>query len=133
MDGRRPLVLICDDEPALRELIRVTLGEETYRFDEAATVSESVEAARREPPDLVILDLMLPGGSGLDVLRTLRADQALSTTAVVVVSAWSDEANQSAARRDGADAFVGKPFSPDRLVAQVEDLIRRSRSGRPER
>jgi DNA-binding response OmpR family regulator len=127
MDGHRPLVLICDDEPALRELIRVTLGDD-YRYDEAATVSESVEAARREPPDIVILDLMLPGGSGLDVLRALRADQALSDTAVVVVSAWSDEANRSAARRDGADAFVGKPFAPDSLAAQVEELIRPSRS-----
>ena len=131
MAGRHPLVLICDDEPALRELIRVTLGE-AYRYDEAATVSESIEAARREPPDIVILDLMLPGGSGLDVLRVLRSDQALAHAAVVVVSAWSDEANQSAARRDGADAFVAKPFSPDRLQSQVEELIGPSRSLRVE-
>jgi DNA-binding response OmpR family regulator len=131
MEARRPLVLICDDEPALRELIRVTLGD-AYRYDEASTVSESVEAARREPPDVVILDLMLPGGSGLDVLRVLRADQALAHAAVVVVSAWSDDGNQSAARRDGADAFVAKPFSPDRLVAQVEELIGPPRSLRVE-
>jgi DNA-binding response OmpR family regulator len=131
MNARTPLVLICDDEPALRELIRVTLGD-GYRYDEAATVSESIEATRREAPDVVILDLMLPGGSGLDVLRAMRTDPTLAHAAVVVVSAWSDEANQSAARRDGADAFVAKPFTPERLVAQVEELMGPPRSVRVE-
>ncbi len=117
-----PLVLICDDEPPLRELIRVTLGD-GYRFREAATVADSIDAVRAEPPDVVLLDLMLPGGSGLDVLRAIRSERALDGTRVMVVSAWSDETNRSAAGSAGADEFLGKPFTPDHLAAEVERLL----------
>jgi DNA-binding response OmpR family regulator len=131
MAGREPLVLICDDEPPLRELIRVTLGS-GYRFREAATIADSLGMLRVEPPDLVILDLMLPGGTGLDVLRAIRADDALAETAVVIVSAWSDEANRTGAEEGGADAFVPKPFVPELLAAQVAELLGQGRRARPE-
>ena len=118
----QPLVLICDDEPPLRELIRVSLGD-TYRFVEAGTVADSIDAVQAERPDLVLLDLMLPGGSGLDVLRVIRGKAGLADTPVLVVSAWSDEANRSAADSAGADEFIGKPFAPDQLAARVEELL----------
>jgi len=128
----RPLVLICDDEAPLRELIRVILGD-GYRYREAATVADSIEAVQVEPPDLVLLDLMLPGGSGLGVLRAIRDDLALDGIRVAVVSAWSDEANRAAAEEAGADAFVAKPFAPQLLEECVEDLLERGRSGRAQR
>jgi DNA-binding response OmpR family regulator len=118
----QPLVLICDDEPPLRELIRVSLGD-SYRFVEAGTVADSIDAVQAERPDLVLLDLMLPGGSGLDVLRVIRGEAALAGTPVLVVSAWSDEANRTAADSAGADEFIGKPFAPDQLAARVEELL----------
>jgi two-component system phosphate regulon response regulator PhoB len=128
----RPLVLICDDEAPLRELIRVILGA-GYRFREAATVADSIDAVRVEPPDLVLLDLMLPGGSGLGVLRAIRDDHALDGTRVAVVSAWSDETNRAAAEEAGADAFVAKPFAPQQLEDWVEELLEPGRSGRVQR
>ena len=118
----QPLVLICDDEPPLRELIRVSLGD-AYRFVEAGTVADSIDAVQAERPDLVLLDLMLPGGSGLDVLRVIRGEATLADTPVLVVSAWSDEANRTAADSAGADEFLGKPFTPDQLAARVEGLL----------
>jgi len=123
--AEQPLVLICDDEPPLRELIRVSLGD-GYRYREAGTVADSIDAVRGEPPDIVLLDLMLPGGSGLDVLRVIRADGALDGTPVLVISAWSDESNRGAATDAGADEFLGKPFAPDVLAERVEELLTES-------
>jgi DNA-binding response OmpR family regulator len=124
----RPLVLICDDEPVLRELIRVSLGP-GYRYTEAGSVSDAIEAYRANVPDLVVLDLMLVGGSGLDVLRAIRGDGE-ARTPVVVVSAWSDEANRQAVEEEGADLFLPKPFAPEQLVGRVEELVG---AGRPAR
>ena len=129
MDVDQPLLLICDDEPPLRELIRVSLGD-GYRYREAGTVADSIEAVHAEAPDLVLLDLMLPGGSGLDVLRVIRGERELAATPVLVVSAWSDESNRSAAGQAGADEFIGKPFAPDQLAARVEELLEGGRSSR---
>jgi DNA-binding response OmpR family regulator len=120
-DDRRPLVLVCDDEPVLRELIRVSLGS-GYRYAEAGSVSDAIDAYRADEPDLVVLDLMLVGGSGLDVLRAIRGDSE-ARTPVVVVSAWSDEANRLAVEEEGADLFLPKPFAPEQLVDWVEELM----------
>jgi CheY-like chemotaxis protein len=118
-----PLVLICDDEPALRELVRVTLGP-GYRFREAATVGDALAVLSAEVPDVVVLDLMIVGGSGRDVLRAIRADPALAKTRVLVVSAWSDETHREAVEQEGADAFVPKPFTPELLADHVAELVR---------
>jgi DNA-binding response OmpR family regulator len=121
-DDRRPLVLICDDEPVLRELIRVSLGPD-YRYAEAGSVSDAIDAYHADAPDLVVLDLMLVGGSGLDVLRAIRGDDGEARTPVVVVSAWSDEANRQAVEDEGADLFLPKPFAPEQLIGRVEELV----------
>jgi DNA-binding response OmpR family regulator len=118
----RPLVLICDDEPVLRELVRVSLGP-GYRFREAGSVADSIDAYRAEQPDVVVLDLMLVGGSGLDVLRAIRSERGANRPGVVVVSAWSDDANRAAVEREGADSFLAKPFAPDQLAGRVEELV----------
>jgi DNA-binding response OmpR family regulator len=126
----RPLVLICDDEPVLRELIRVSLGS-GYRYTEAGSVADAIDTYKADLPDLVVLDLMLVGGSGLDVLRAIRQGDVAPRTPVVVVSAWSDEANRQAVEDEGADLFLPKPFAPEQLVGRVEELVAVGREGSP--
>jgi DNA-binding response OmpR family regulator len=115
-----PTILICEDEASLRELVRVSLGE-NYGFLEATDGNEALDLARTERPDVVVLDLMLPGLSGLDVLAKLREDRNGKQVPVVVISAWGDARDDAFAA--GADRFVLKPFDPDDLRAVVEELV----------
>jgi adenylate cyclase len=115
-----PLVLICDDEASLRELVRAALDGD-YRFAEATDGVVALELVNELAPDLVVLDLMLPRQSGLDVLAQMRQDIRFGDTPVVVITAWSDA--QKAALAAGADRFLPKPFEPDELKAIVEELI----------
>jgi CheY-like chemotaxis protein len=115
-------ILICDDEPSLRELMRVAL-EGSYRFAEAEDAAEALRLTKELRPDVLLLDVMLPGGSGLDLLQTIRADPDLSTTRIVVVSAWASAQDRRRAEEAGADAFVPKPFAPEQLVTVVDRLL----------
>jgi CheY-like chemotaxis protein len=113
-------ILICEDEEALRELVRVSLGE-GYTYAEAADGVESLELAVELQPDLVVLDLMLPRKSGVEVLADLRRDRRLRETPVVVITAWTHA--QQAAVAAGADRFIAKPFDPDELKTVVSELL----------
>ena len=117
-----PTILICDDEPGLRELMRISLPPE-YTFAEAADAAEAIELVASVKPDLVLLDVMMPGASGLSVLEWLRNDAELGDTPVVVVSAFSSESDQLAALDAGASGFLKKPFDPEELEAVVEELL----------
>lgn len=125
VSDREPLentktILICEDEPALRELVRASL-DGGYRFAEASDGYVALKLARELVPDAVILDLMLPGLSGLDVLAGLRRDERLRHTRVLVVTAWSESHEDIVAA--GADDFLPKPFDPDVLKAKLENLL----------
>ena len=113
-------ILVCDDDPSLRELVRAVLGPR-YRFIEAADGTEALVAARELSPDLIVLDVMLPGISGIEVLETIRNDEQLKDLFVVVITAWSHA--ELEARVAGADRFVSKPFDPDVLSSAVEELL----------
>jgi DNA-binding response OmpR family regulator len=115
-------ILICDDEPSLRELMRISLGSE-YSFVEAGTTAEAIELIERVSPDLVLLDVMMPGVSGLAVLEHIRGHDASSGTPVVIVSAFDTDRDRLAAYDLGATEFLGKPFDPEELEAVVEDLL----------
>jgi two-component system phosphate regulon response regulator PhoB len=115
-------ILICDDEPALRELMRIALVGD-YEFEEAGTVAEAIELAESFRPDVVLVDVMMPGGSGLDVVRYVADHPQLGKPASVVVSAFAAETDQEEARDAGAAAFVSKPFEPDDLSATVASLL----------
>jgi len=115
-------ILVVDDEPPLRELVRVSLGD-GYQFDEAADIEAAWEKAHERRPDLVVLDIMLPGGSGLDLLRRFREDESLADVPVVVLSAWQTGEDEQAARAAGADAFMPKPFAVDELARVVDELL----------
>jgi DNA-binding response OmpR family regulator len=116
-------VLVVDDEAAILELVRFTLERDGYRLLVAADGWEALEVARREHPDLVILDVMLPGLTGLELCRALRAEMDL---AVIMLTARKEESDRVAGLELGADDYVTKPFSPRELAARVKAVLRRS-------
>jgi two-component system, OmpR family, phosphate regulon response regulator PhoB len=122
----RPRVLVVDDEAPLRELIVVTLGD-AFRFEEAADGEAALALLARDPHDLVFLDVMLPGLSGIDVLRRMRADPALRDVPVVVVSAWQGPEDIAVALESGANGFLEKPFRVDELASFARGLVGRPR------
>jgi CheY-like chemotaxis protein len=113
-------ILICDDEAALRQLLRVVIDGD-YEFSEVADGSEIVASASQLEPDLIVLDLMMPGAGGLAVLEQLRSDPVLHAVPVVVLTAWPD--HERAALEAGADRFLAKPFEPDALKSVVDELL----------
>jgi CheY-like chemotaxis protein len=122
--GPETTILICDDEPNLRELMRLSLETGAgYRFVEAADGGEAIELLERARPDLILLDVMMPGTSGIAVLEHLRAHPELSQTPVIVVSAFASPPDRQQALDAGATRFVKKPFDPEALRSLVEELL----------
>jgi CheY-like chemotaxis protein len=115
-----PTILICEDEAPLRELIRAALGN-GYRYVETADGREAIELARVLGPDLVVLDVMMPGTGGLEVLAALREGSGTGTIPVVVLTAWTHA--QQEALDAGARRFLSKPFDPDELKSIVDELL----------
>ena len=120
MAGALATVLICDDEPSLRELIRISL-DGPYEFVEADDGEESLELARSVRPDVVILDMMMPRLSGLEVLSALRQEEELADMRVIVLTA--QPATREQALQAGADIVMVKPFEPERIAAAVEEVL----------
>ena len=118
-----PRILVCDNEEALRDLVRASLSGNGYEIEEARDGDEALALARDTKPDLVLLDMMMPGRSGLDVLAELRADPELAETRVVMLTARTQAADREAAAEAGADRFLTKPFSPLQLAALVEEML----------
>ena len=116
-------VLVVDDEPTLREVVVRYLERAGYRALEAGDGEEAEVLLRNQPPDLVILDLMLPGTDGLELCRRIREDSALP---VIMLTARGEEADRIVGLELGADDYVTKPFSPRELVARVRTVLRRT-------
>jgi CheY-like chemotaxis protein len=122
--GPEVTILICDDEPSLRELMRISLDTRPeYRFVEAGDGSEAIELLENVRPDLILLDVMMPGTNGIAVLEHLRTQDGLSETPVIVVSAFASPADRQQAVEAGATRFVKKPFDPEALRSLVEELL----------
>jgi len=116
-------ILLCDNEQSLRTLMRASLDGLGHEIHEATTGDEGLRLARELAPDLVLLDMMMPGRSGLEVLQELRADPSFADTAVVMVTARVQADDREAAMAAGADGFLLKPFRPAELVALVSELL----------
>ena len=123
-DHIRGSVLVVDDEPTITEVVSRYLNRAGYATRVAATGREALDAATAERPDLVVLDLMLPGIDGLEVMRRLR-DQDRDRIAVILLTAKGEESDRVIGLRLGADDYVVKPFSPAELVARVDAVLRR--------
>lgn len=121
-------ILIVDDEDDILSLVEHHLSREGYRTLAARTGEDALATARAESPDLIILDLMLPGLDGLDVCRILKRDPETSTIPIIMLTAKSEDADVVAGLELGADDYMVKPFSPRVLVARVRAALRRGRT-----
>ena len=120
-----PRILVVDDEPDITALVAYHLAREGYRVTTAGTGADALRAAREERPDLVVLDLMLPGHSGYDVLSELRRREETREIGVLLLTARKEEPDRIKGLSLGADDYLSKPFSPKELVLRVAAILRR--------
>lgn len=118
-------VLIVEDEPAIRQMLAFALAADGYSFVEAADVDAAFAALRDHTPDLILLDWMLPGLSGLDLARRLKRDQATAGIPIIMLTAKGAENDKVRGLDAGADDFITKPFSTRELLARVRAVMRR--------
>jgi len=127
MDDRGRKVLIADDEPDIIEILRYNLEKEGYTVVTAKNGDEAIDRARQSLPDLIVLDMMMPRKSGLEVCEILRMQPAFRDTLIMFLTALNDEATQIKSFSSGADDYVSKPVSPSVFVSKVNALFRRIR------
>lgn len=120
-------VLIVEDERDIRDLILLHLQRDGYQVTTAGSGEDGLLQVKQSPPDLILLDLMLPGISGLEVCRRLRQEPTTATLPILMLTAKADEVDRVVGLELGADDYVVKPFSPKELVARVRAVLRRSR------
>ncbi|MEX2180762.1 MAG: response regulator [Gemmatimonadaceae bacterium] len=118
-------ILVVDDEPDIVALVVYHLAKAGYRVSSASSGPDALALARRDPPSLVVLDLMLPGMSGFEVLAKLRDDAATAKLAVLMLTARKEEPDRIKGLELGADDYLTKPFSPQELVLRVGAILRR--------
>jgi two-component system, OmpR family, alkaline phosphatase synthesis response regulator PhoP len=118
-------ILIADDEPDILEIVQYNLQNEGYEVATAKNGNEAIEQAKRFNPDLIILDIMMPGKNGIEVCNTLRMQPAFNDTLIIFLTALSDEVTEVKGLETGADDFITKPVSPKVLISKVNALFRR--------
>ena len=124
--GERGSILVVDDEPTILDVVSRYLDRAGYRAKVAGDGAEALRMADAERPDLVVLDLMLPGMSGLEVMRRLReGERERGRLSIILLTAKGEQSDRIAGLRLGADDYVAKPFSPAELVARVDAVLRR--------
>jgi excisionase family DNA binding protein len=116
-----PLVLVVDDDPRLREFVRVNLEMEGYAVREAASADEALAALEDQAPELVLLDVVMPGVDGWQMLQ--RMQERHGSIPVIMFSGKVDDATTADAKSRGARAFVGKPFDPQQLIERAKQLV----------
>ena len=119
-------ILIVEDEANIRQLVRYNLEKEGFQVMEAIDGIQGLRTAQREKPDLVLLDLMLPGMDGLEVCRTLKGAPATSALPIIMLTAKAEEVDKIIGLELGADDYMTKPFSPRELTARIKAVLRRS-------
>lgn len=133
-DAAKKKILVVEDEPDIRELVRYNLEQAGFRVIEAHDGEGALHQVRTERPALVLLDLMLPEGDGLEICRILRGERDTAALPIVMLTAKAGEVDRVLGLEFGADDYVTKPFSPRELVARIRAVLRRSESAaEPER
>ncbi len=120
-------ILLADDEAHLRTLVRTTLDDPAYRILEAADGISALELARKEHPDLLVLDWMMPGMSGIDVATALRQDPATAHIPIIMLTAKGQEKDKEQERILRLSAYLVKPFSPLELLEKVQEVLEEKR------
>ncbi len=121
-------VLVVDDEASIREMLRLALEISDFECLEAADIHEAYRLITDESPDMVLLDWMLPGGSGIELLRRLKKEDATQALPVIMLTAKTHENNVVQGLEVGADDYITKPFAPKELIARMKAILRRSSS-----
>lgn len=116
-------ILVVDDEPHIRRVLDAMLGKEGFEVVLAEDGAEGLREIAAGNVDLVILDLLMPGANGLEVLAKIRTDPDKGTTPVIILTAKGQDTDREAAFAGGADDFVTKPFSPKKLVARIREIL----------
>jgi CheY-like chemotaxis protein len=116
-------VLIADDEPSMRLLVHATIESDDYQVVEAADGSEAWSMIQKLKPSLVLLDVQMPGQTGIEVLRSIKADPKLKSTRVILLTSKAQESDVEAGLIAGADFYLTKPFSPLDLLTRVEEAL----------
>ncbi len=119
-------ILVVDDEPVIRELIQLTLETAGFQVAEAGHAAEAREVIKQNPPDLILLDWMLPGRSGLELARELKRNSVTRTVPIIMLTAKGEEHDKVEALDVGADDYITKPFSPRELAARIRAVLRRT-------
>jgi len=120
--GRRTLV-IADDEPSVRLLVTATIGSDDYNLVEASDGNEAWELIQQLRPALVLLDVRMPGRSGMDILQSIKADPSLRATRVILITASAQQSDINAGLVAGADFYLTKPFSPRDLLSKLDEAL----------
>ena len=124
--GAHPRVLIVEDEADIRELVRYNLEREGFAVEESGDGPNALDLVRRRAPDLIVLDLMLPGMPGLEICRQIRQNRDTARLPILILTAKGTEVDKVLGLEMGADDYVVKPFSPREVVARIRALLRRA-------
>jgi two-component system phosphate regulon response regulator PhoB len=119
-------ILIVDDEPAIRDMLRVALEMADYQCLEAGNAQDAHSLIIDEKPDLILLDWMMPGTSGIELARRLKRDEVTADIPIIMLTAKGEEDNKIQGLEVGADDYITKPFSPRELVARLKAVLRRA-------
>ena len=125
-------ILVAEDDRDIADLVALYIQKAGWTAHVAVSGDDALAYARQSPVDVAILDVMLPGLSGLEVCRALRADKATAAIPIIMVTARAEEADRIVGLEIGADDYVSKPFSPPELVARIRALMRRTKRAEPE-
>jgi len=124
--GQRTTVMVVEDDPDIRELLRYNLAQEGFAVEEAGDGAQALKLIERRVPELLVLDLMMPGMPGLELCRKLRVTPATAMLPILIVTAKGEEVDRILGLEMGADDYVVKPFSPREVVARIKALLRRA-------
>ena len=119
-------ILIVDDEPGIRQMLAFAIASDGYESTEAGDAQEALAAVQQNPPDLILLDWMLPGLSGVDLARRLKLDPKTSQIPIIMLTARAEETEKVRGLDSGADDYVTKPFSTRELLARIRAVLRRA-------
>jgi len=120
-------ILVVDDEQDIRDLVKYNLEKEGFDISPVTTGEEAIQIARKIKPDLILLDLMLPGLDGLEVCKILKQEKETSEIPVIMLTAKGEESDVVTGLEIGADDYISKPFSPNVLIARVRAMMRRKK------
>ncbi len=126
MDNKKIKILVVDDDPDIIEIISYNLKKENYKVFSCYNGTDSIKIAEKEKPDLIILDVMMPGMDGIQVCEKLRSKNEFNNTIIMFLSARGEDFTHIAAYDVGADDFVNKPLKPRLLISKVRSLLRRT-------